>query len=135
MTDLPSNMPDDLPVLDPSQLAVMTGEDIDLAIEVIDIFRQQTVLWSRMLNAQLPPEQWADAAHSLKGTALSVGAMRLANVCSLAEKLGRRHHQEPVSLTQAAISLSDVKDQIGPAIEASAKLAHALSLSGRFSVS
>jgi len=125
----------ELPVLDPSQLETMTGADASLGIEVIDIFRQQTDIWSRMLDASMPATQWADAAHSLKGTALSIGAMRLAHVCSIAEELGRGAAETPVSHTQAAISLSDVKDQIGPAIEASAKLAHQLSLSGRFSLS
>ncbi len=123
------------PILDPSQLSVMTGNDPSLAVEVIDIFRQQTDIWVRMLDASLPPGQWADAAHSLKGTALSVGAMRLANACASAEKLGREAQDTPVSHTQAAICLSEVKDQIGPAIEASAKLAHQLSLSGSFSLS
>ena len=130
MTEIDAN----LPVLDPAQLATMTGNDPSLGIEVIDIFRQQTDMWSRMLDASLPPSQWADAAHSIKGTALSIGAMRLANACSISEKLGRQDNA-PVSHTEAAISLSAVKDQIGPAIEASAKLAHQLSLSGRFSLS
>ena len=127
--------PHENPVLDPSQLAVMTGDDPSLAVEVIDIFRQQTDIWVRMLDADLPPAQWADAAHSLKGSALSVGAMRLADVCAKAEKLGRSAEEKPISRTEAAICLSDVKDQIGPAIEASAKLAHQLSLSGSFSLS
>lgn len=123
------------PVLDVAQLSMMTGADIPLAIEIIDIFRHQADIWSRMLDAQLPPDQWADAAHSLKGSALSVGAMRLAEVCSRTEKLGRSHSETSVTRTQAAISLSELKDEIGPAIEAIAKLVHQLSLSGRFSLS
>ena len=124
-----------IPILDPSQLATMTGNDASLGIEVIDIFRQQTEIWARMLDADLPPTQWADAAHSLKGSALSVGALRLADICAATETLGRSAAQQAVSRTAAAISLSAVKDQIGPAIEASAKLAHQLSLSGRFILS
>lgn len=127
--------PDVLPILAPEQLAVMTGRDVPLAIEVIDIFRQQTDLWSRMLDGALPQTQWADAAHSLKGSAVSVGAMRLADVCTKAEQLGRREGENSVSRAEAAVALSDVKDQIGPAIEATAKLAYQLSLSGEFSLS
>lgn len=123
------------PVLDAEQLALMTGSDAALAVEVIDIFREQTKMWSRMLDADLPPSQWADAAHSLKGSAVSVGALRLADVCAKAEKLGRSAADTPISRSQAVISLSDVKDQIGPALEDVAKLAHQLSLSGRFSLS
>jgi len=127
--------PEILPIVNPEQLSLMTGGDVSLAVEVIDIFRQQTEIWVRMLDASLPPSQWADAAHSLKGSALSVGAMQLADICSKAEALGRRDEEISVSRAEAAVALSNVKDQIGPAIEASAKLAHQLSLSGKFSLS
>lgn len=122
-------------VIDPEQLSVMTGNDAGLGIEVIDIFRQQTEMWSRMLDASAPPAQWADAAHSLKGSALSIGAMRLAKACAAAEALGRRHEEKPVSPAEAGIAISDVKDQIGPAIEGAARLAHQLELSGLFKLS
>lgn len=124
-----------MPVIDPQQLSLMTGADVSLGIEVIYIFRQQTEMWSRMLDARAPPGQWADAAHSLKGSALSIGAMRLAHACAAAEILGRRHEERPVSPVEAGIAISDIKDQIGPAIEGAARLAHQLSLSGRFSLS
>ena len=82
------------PVLDPSRLAEMTGNDASLAQEVIEIFREQSGIWVRMLNADLPPGQWADAAHTLKGSASSVGALRLAEVCGEVESLGRRAAKE-----------------------------------------
>lgn len=124
-----------LPVIDPQQLETMAGGDASLGIEVIDIFRQQTDIWSRMLDTRQPPDEWADAAHSLKGSALSIGAMRLAAACARAEKLGRRHSEKPVSAAEAGIVISELKDQIGPAVEAAARLAHQLSLSGRFRLS
>jgi len=130
-----TEIPDTLPILDPEQLSLMTGGDVSLAVEVIDIFRQQTEIWVRMLDADMPPSQWADAAHSIKGSALSVGAIQLADTCSQAEALGRRDTEMNVSRAEAGVALSNVKDQIGPAIEASAKLAHQLSLSGKFSLS
>ncbi|MEM9668995.1 MAG: Hpt domain-containing protein [Pseudomonadota bacterium] len=118
------------PVLDADHLSAMTGGDTGLAMEVIDIFRQQTEIWSRMLTASMPQRQWADAAHSLKGSALSVGAMRLSEACKSAETLGREDRQ--VSDAEAGVALSAVKDEIGPALEAAAHLAHQLSSSGRF---
>lgn len=130
-----SDSRESLPVIDPEQLSVMTGGDAALAIEVIDIFRQQTDIWARMLDATQPPSQWADAAHSLKGSALSIGAMKLADACAQTEQLGRGHDEAPVSRAAAGTAISDVKDEIGPAIEAAARLAHHLSLSGRFSLS
>ena len=122
-----------LPTLDVDHLSAMTGGDASLAIEIIDIFRQQTELWSRMLNPSLPAQQWADAAHSLKGTALSVGAMRLSEACKAAETLGRSDGD--IRLAQAAAALAAVKDEIGPAIEAAARVAHQLSGSGVFKAS
>ncbi|MEM8635574.1 MAG: Hpt domain-containing protein [Pseudomonadota bacterium] len=121
------------PILDPEHLSDMTGGDASLAVEVIDIFRQQTDIWSRMLDLSLPPQQWADGAHSLKGSALSVGAMRLAAVCKTAETLGREDRE--ISKIEAGVALSAIKDEIGHALEAAAKLSYQLSSSGRFSAS
>jgi len=118
------------PILDAEHLSNMTGADVSLALEVIDIFRHQTEIWSRMLDASSPQSQWADAAHSLKGSAVSVGAVKLATACKTAETLGREARS--VSPAEAGVALSAVKDEIGPAIEAVAKLAHHLSSSGRF---
>lgn len=121
------------PVLDPDHLSVMTGADVALAVEVIDIFRHQTEIWSRLLNPREHQAQWADAAHSLKGSALSVGAKRLAVACAAAERVGRE--DRTISPAEASVVLSAVKDEIGPAIEAAARLAYNLSLSGRFRLS
>ena len=119
------------PVLDAAHLSAMTGGDATLGIEIIDIFRQQTEMWVRMLDPGLPKNQWADAAHSIKGTALSVGAMRLAAACGRAEALGRS--EEDVSPAQAGTAISAVKDEIGPAVEAAARTSHKLSVAGKFS--
>ncbi|MEO0884024.1 MAG: Hpt domain-containing protein [Pseudomonadota bacterium] len=118
------------PILDAAHLSDMTGGDVSLALEVIDIFRQQMDIWSRMLEPSQPQQQWADAAHSLKGSALSVGAKRLADACKAAETLGRE--DRTVSAAEAGVALSGLKDEIGPAIEATARLAYQLSSSGRF---
>ena len=123
------------PVLDPSRLAEMTGNDASLAQEVIEIFREQSGIWVRMLNADLPPGQWADAAHTLKGSASSVGALRLAEVCGEVESLGRRAAKETVSRAAIGVALSDIKRELATATEAVAKLSYHLSLSGRFSLS
>ena len=117
-------------VLDVAHLSSMTGADASLGIEIIDIFRQQTEMWLRMLDPNLPREQWADAAHSLKGTALSVGANRLATACNDLETLGRS--KEDVSMVEAGTKISALKDEIGPAIEAAARVAHELSVKGAF---
>lgn len=118
------------PVLDVAHLSLMTGADAALGIEIIDIFRQQTEMWTRMLDPALPRSQWADAAHSLKGTALSIGAKRLATACGAVETLGRS--PEDISQVQAGTMIAALKDEIGPAIEAAARVSHKLSVSGAF---
>lgn len=118
-----------LPLLDPNQLDAMTGGDTDLSLEVVDIFIHQAEIWSRMLDPRGETSHWADAAHTLKGASLSIGAMQLANACEIAERAGRS--ETPPSVTAAAVLLADVKDSLGETLEAAAKLIHALESSPR----
>lgn len=76
-------------LLDREHLQAMTGGDNDLAVEVIEIFRHQAEIWSRMLDPHAEASQWADAAHTLKGASLGIGAILLASKCEKAEKAGR----------------------------------------------
>ena len=109
-------------------LLSMTGGDADLADEIIGIFRQQAEIWSRLLDPRADATQWADAVHTLKGSALSIGAEQLAEVCKIAESAGRS--AEPPSQAGAALLLNDVKDELGHTLEACSKVAHALSRPG-----
>ena len=52
-----------LALLDRNHLMAMTGGDKALALEVIDIFREQAAIWSRLMDPHADPKQWADAAH------------------------------------------------------------------------
>lgn len=106
----------------------MTGGDASLAVEIIGIFREQADIWAKMLDPSGPAQHWADAAHSLKGAALSLGATQLAAVCSEAETLGRR--ELPPSKTEAAVALAAVKDALGAALEETAHLAHEIGRTG-----
>lgn len=109
--------------IDLAQLDMMTGGDAALAVEALGIFRQSAELWSRLLDHQAEPEQWADAAHGIKGAARSVGAMTLGDACEAAEKLGR---SGMVSRVEAAVAISAVKDELGQALEAMAHVEHQL---------
>ena len=42
-------------LLDREHLKAMTGGDNDLAVEVIEIFRHQAEIWSRMLDPHAEP--------------------------------------------------------------------------------
>jgi HPt (histidine-containing phosphotransfer) domain-containing protein len=59
--------------------------DASLIEEVLGMFREQADLWVRLLDPDGPPDGWRDAAHTLKGAALGVGAFQLANTCDAAE--------------------------------------------------
>lgn len=118
-----------LPLLDRDQLDAMTGGDTDLSLEVVDIFVHQAEIWSRLLDPRADANQWADAAHTIKGASLSIGAMQLANACEIAERAGRS--ETAPSTAGAAALLTDVKDLLGETLEAVARLAHALESSPR----
>lgn len=116
-----------LPVLDKAHLSAMTGADPGLASEILDLFGEQVVVWSRLLDPKEEASRWADAAHSLKGASLGIGAIRLAAACERAERAGR---QAPApSPTHAAVLLNDIKDCLGDVLEAAARTAHELRMS------
>jgi HPt (histidine-containing phosphotransfer) domain-containing protein len=123
----------DLPILDLGHLAAMTGNDPELGIEVIEIFQQQAQLWSRMLDPRLEAKTWSDAAHTLKGASLGIGALRLAAACERAEKAGRS--AAAPSPAHAAVLLGDIKDALGETLEAAARAAYDLTSAGRRSAS
>lgn len=122
-----------LPVLDLGHLSAMTGGDSELSLEVIGIFQEQAQLWSRLLDPQGAPDQWADAAHTLKGASLSLGALKLAGACERAEKAGRS--ETPPSRAHAAVLIGDIKDALGETLEAAARAAYDLASAGRRSAS
>lgn len=72
--------------LDVAHLERFTGGDPALTEEVLGLFREQVGMWSRMLDPALPDQAWRDAAHTLKGAALGVGAFDLAEACRQAEE-------------------------------------------------
>jgi HPt (histidine-containing phosphotransfer) domain-containing protein len=115
--------------MDLDHLSAMTGGDAALGIEVIEIFQHQAQLWSRLLDPRLPARDWSDAAHTIKGASLGIGALKLAAACERAEKAGRS--DTPPSAAHAAVLLGDVKDALGEAIEAAARAAHGLASAGR----
>lgn len=115
--------------IDLSQLELMTGGDAALAVEALGIFRQSADIWSRLLDASAEPEQWADAAHGIKGAARSIGAMALGDACEVAERLGRSGHP---TRAEAAVAVSGVKDELGQALEAMAHVEHQLVMKRSF---
>lgn len=71
--------------IDFAHLETYTGADPDLTEEVLGIFVEQSTLWMRLLAPSAPATSWRDAAHTMKGAALGIGAHTLAKVCGEAE--------------------------------------------------
>ncbi|MBY9065702.1 Hpt domain-containing protein [Hyphomonas sp. WL0036] len=128
---MPSESP--LPVLDLAHLSAMTGGDAELSQEVIGIFREQAQIWSRLLDPLSEARQWADAAHTLKGASLGIGALKLAAACERAEKAGRA--ETPPSPAHASVLISEIKDALGETLEAAARAAYDLASAAKRSAS
>lgn len=119
-----------LPLLDRHHFMSMTGHDEALGIEILGLFKEQCDRWKPLLNADgFMPEEWADAAHALKGSALGVGAMALANQCEEAERAGRE--VPPPKKTHAKVYLSEIHTLISTTEDEVAKLKYELE-TGRF---
>ncbi len=99
-------------------------------MEVLELFREQAALWSRLIDPKRPPSEWGDAAHTLKGAALGIGAERLAEACSEAEDMARR--ADPPTGVAAALITGNVKDRLADTLETVARVVYELSVSGDF---
>jgi HPt (histidine-containing phosphotransfer) domain-containing protein len=87
--DAPSLAPDDRPI-DLVHLARTTLGDRSLEREVLQLFdRQSTLLIARMRTAA--PNGVATLAHTLKGSALGIGAWRVARAAEALELAGARN--------------------------------------------
>jgi HPt (histidine-containing phosphotransfer) domain-containing protein len=59
----------------------------DLEREVLELFCDQSGFYLARLREAPSDQHWHDAAHSLKGSALAIGAWRAAEAAALAETL------------------------------------------------
>jgi hypothetical protein len=66
-------------------LSTFTAGDQEIVAEVLDLFDEQAALWMRLLDPTGDPGAWRDGAHTLKGSALGIGARGVAEVCNEAE--------------------------------------------------
>ena len=77
--------------------------------EVLALFREQSEIYLRHLQDASDAEAWADAAHSLKGSARSVGAMDVAWCAEAAEQLS--HELRDASRREAMQELRRLVDR------------------------
>ncbi len=92
--------------------------DQALVDEVLEIFREQAAIWLRLLDPAAPDEAWRDAAHSLKGSALGVGAFALADECEAAER------SQGAELADRTRMLDQIRDALDAALTDIAAYTH-----------
>lgn len=68
-------------------LARYTLGNRSLEREVLSLFNTQSVLYLQRLKDAVADKDWKDAAHTIKGSARSIGAWQLARSAEIAEKL------------------------------------------------
>ena len=69
--------------VDFDHLEAYAAGDAALVDEVLGLFGEQVQLWLPLLDPS--SAGWRDAAHTLKGSALGIGAFALAGACDAAE--------------------------------------------------
>ena len=74
----------DKPV-DLAHLSRQTLGDQDLEREVLILFERQSQVMIERLRAATTAKSWAEAAHTLKGSALGIGAFQVASAAEAVE--------------------------------------------------
>ncbi len=104
--------------VDFSYLETYAAHDQAVVDEVLALFREQAALWMRLLDPEAVDHAWRDAAHTLKGSALGVGAGDLARACAAAEQAAG------LGSVERAMLLERVRDALDAALADIAAYAH-----------
>jgi HPt (histidine-containing phosphotransfer) domain-containing protein len=83
--------------IDFNHLEHYVGGDQAIIREVLALFSDQARTVLPLLDPDGPPDRWRSAAHSLKGSALGIGARALAEACGDAEAVKDAGHAEKVT--------------------------------------
>src|ERR1700689_2239936 len=96
--------------VDFKHLETFAAGDQVVVDEVLAIFREQAAMWIRLLDPA--SEGWRDAAHTLKGSSLGIGAFALADECEAAERagddVGKRTRLAELVRTELDRALADI---------------------------
>ena len=85
------------PLIDHAYLSGQTFGDVDLARELLGLFAGQCRrLMPGIADADLDPDRRADLAHTLKGSALGIGAAPVADLAASIEDRLREGREVPV---------------------------------------
>lgn len=73
--------------VDRAYLARFTLGNPALEREVLELFAAQAPVYLQRLRQARTQKDWQDAAHTLKGSAMAIGAWRLARFAEMAERI------------------------------------------------
>lgn len=113
----------DAPKVDIAHLERMTGGDEALMSEVLGLFREQGTVWQRLLSPDNETGDWLIGAHTIKGSARSIGAWELGEICSRAEVAAL---EKPLSRDEKYIWREQIISAFDEAIIEIAALEHKL---------
>ncbi len=103
--------------VDFGRLETYAGHDQAIVEEVLGLFDEQVSLWMRVLEGE-DPAAARDAAHTLKGAALGLGADALAAACGAMETepdaalLPRRAAQVRDAVDRACVDMAAYRHEL-----------------------
>jgi HPt (histidine-containing phosphotransfer) domain-containing protein len=90
--------------IDFNHLEHYVGGDQAIIREVLALFSDQARTVLPQLDPEGPADQWRGVAHSLKGSALGIGALDLAAACGDAEQA---HDAPPAEKAAVRVRIAD----------------------------
>lgn len=103
----------------------MTMGDSSLQSEVLGLFREQGEIWRKLLDPSNPTPDFMVGAHTIKGSARSIGAWELADICGAAEEAARRSN---LSRDEKYIWREQILNALEAVFDEIAQLEHRLAL-------
>jgi len=97
------------PPVDHAHLARYTFGNKALELEILQLFADQAPEYLERLRSAASEKDWRDAAHTIKGSARAVGAMRVGDCAERAEAL--RASPDMVARGRAIAALEQALDE------------------------
>jgi len=117
--------PGQAPKIDIAHLRRMAMDDDSLMGEVLSIFRNQGEQWKKLLAPEVTTPDWLVGAHTIKGSAVSIGAWELAEICAAAENAAQTRM---LTRDEKYIYREEILQAFDAALQEVAKIEHQLAM-------